>query len=224
MGNHGQANILSLDRSDALKIVCNNMSDVVYDAGGFQERETGGRKVENGPLLELSMKRRNFKKERDAAVLDSRLACKLVSGNLCEGTGINEISEGKGTKEAQKIEKVVFVDRVKDPSCKIQELKKLSAMDKEVLKVKFWKGRENYPVPFEDDFCVGKSNSGPYEIQGFKDANVWIKPVNGGVVVKRHRKFLKKMLVYEWSPEKNEGGNSEVKEAESSKGEEVILK
>uniref|UniRef100_A0A0N5BAP6 Peptidase A2 domain-containing protein n=1 Tax=Strongyloides papillosus TaxID=174720 RepID=A0A0N5BAP6_STREA len=109
----------NLDKPDALKrvmekpLICyedpgkkflrTNTSDVAYDAGGCQEREIGEGKVENGPLLELSMKRRNFKKGRNTAVLDSRLACKLVSGNLCESTGINEISEGKGTEEAQKI-------------------------------------------------------------------------------------------------------------------------
>uniref|UniRef100_A0A0N5BSI2 RNA-directed DNA polymerase n=1 Tax=Strongyloides papillosus TaxID=174720 RepID=A0A0N5BSI2_STREA len=66
--------------------------------------------------------------------------------------------------------------------------------------------------------------SGPYEIQRTKGANVWIKPVSGGAVIKTHRKFVKKMLVDEWSPEKGEGESSEVKEAESSKGGGVILK
>uniref|UniRef100_A0A0N5BAP7 DUF1080 domain-containing protein n=1 Tax=Strongyloides papillosus TaxID=174720 RepID=A0A0N5BAP7_STREA len=82
-------------------------------------------------------------------------------------------------------------------------------MDKKVLKVKSGEDRENCPVAFEDDFYVGHSkldtqHSGPYEIQRIKGANVWIKPMSGGAVIKTHRKFLKKMLIDEWSPEKDE--------------------
>uniref|UniRef100_A0A0K0F1A9 Type II toxin-antitoxin system HicA family toxin n=1 Tax=Strongyloides venezuelensis TaxID=75913 RepID=A0A0K0F1A9_STRVS len=73
-------------------------------------------------------------------------------------------------------------------------------------------------------FKLDTQYSGLYEVQNVKGTIVWLKPVNGGAIVKTHRKFLKKMLIDERSSEKVEGGSLKNEGAKHSKGERVILK
>uniref|UniRef100_A0A0K0F1B0 Uncharacterized protein n=1 Tax=Strongyloides venezuelensis TaxID=75913 RepID=A0A0K0F1B0_STRVS len=88
------------------------------------------RKVENSSLLDLSLKRRNFKKGRNATFSDPRLTIKNASERVIEEAQ----KPNEEVAKAKIIKNIGLVDRNKDPPSKNQELKKLRVNGKKGFK------------------------------------------------------------------------------------------